>query len=206
MFTRREFARGAGLATALSYSRISGANDRIHMGFIGLGNRGDQVHGAFLEYGDSQTVAICDLRADYLDFAVERSRSNPARYKDYRKLLEDKSIDAVAIATPDHWHALMFIDACNAGKDVYIEKPLSLTVYEGRRMVETAQRTKRVVQVGTQWRSAPVVKEAVEFVRSGGLGRVSVARCYDIQNEWPNGIGKPADGPPPSEWDWSARR
>src|SRR5947207_14280703 len=144
--TRRQFAR-AGLATALSYSRVSGANDRVRMGYIGLGNRGDQVHDAFLEHGDQQTVAVCDLRDDYMDLAVKKSRATPKKYKGYKKLLEDKSVDAVVIATPDHWHALMFVDACNAGKDVYVEKPLSLTVAEGRKMVETANRTKRVVQV-----------------------------------------------------------
>ncbi|HEY1337712.1 MAG TPA: Gfo/Idh/MocA family oxidoreductase [Bryobacteraceae bacterium] len=151
--TRRNFARSAGLATALSYSRILGANDRVGIGYIGLGNRGDQVHDAFLEHGDAQTVAVCDLRSDYLDFASKKSRGTPQRYKEYKKLLEDKQVDAVAIATPDHWHALMFIDACNAGKDVYVEKPLSLTVFEGRRMVETADRTRRVTQVGTNRRS-----------------------------------------------------
>jgi predicted dehydrogenase len=172
------------------------------MGYIGVGNRGDQVHTAFLEYGDCQTVAVCDLRDDYMDFAVKKSRATPKKYKEYKKLLEDQDVDAVVIATPDHWHALQFIDACEAGKDVYIEKPLSLTVVEGRKMVETAERTRRVVQVGTQRRSAQVVQAAVEFVRSGALGQVTVARCYDIQNEWPNGIGNPSDGPPPSEWEW----
>jgi len=147
--TRRQLAKTSA-ATALSYSRILGANGRLQMGFIGLGNRGDQVHEGFLEYGDSQTVAICDLRDDYLDFAATKSRSHPARYKDYRKLLENKDVEAVAIASPDHWHALMFIDACHAGKDVYVEKPLSLTVSEGRRMVQVANETKRVVQVGIQ--------------------------------------------------------
>ncbi len=199
--TRRSFARGAGV-TALSYSRILGANDRVRMGFIGVGNRGDKVHEAFLEWGDSQTVALCDLRSDYMDIAAKKSRGTPRQYKDYRRLLDDKDVDAVMIATPDHWHALMFIDACNAGKDVYVEKPLSLTVYEGRRMVETAERTKRVVQVGTQRRSAPVVKEAVEFVRGGGIGQVTIARCYDIQNEWPAGIGNFPDEAPPTEWEW----
>ncbi len=199
--TRRAFAPAAAF-TAVSYSRIPGANDRVRMGFIGVGNRGDQVHDAFLEFGDSQTVAVCDLREDYMDFAVRKSRATPTKYKDYHRLLDDRNVDAVVIATPDHWHALMFIDACNAGKDVYVEKPLSLTVYEGRRMVETAERTRRVVQVGTQRRSAPVIKEAVEYVRSGALGRVTVAKCYDVQNEWPNGIGNPPDEPPPSDWDW----
>lgn len=202
MITRRDFARNTGLVTALSYSRILGANDRVRMGYIGVGNRGDQVHTAFLEYGDCQTVAVCDLRDDYMDFAVKKSRATPKKYKEYKKLLEDKDVDAVVIATPDHWHALQFIEACEVGKDVYIEKPLSLTVVEGRKMVETAQRTRRVVQVGTQRRSAQVVQAAVEFVRSGALGQVTVARCYDIQNEWPNGIGNPSDGPPPSEWEW----
>ncbi len=201
-FTRRDFARTAGLATALSYSRILGANDRVGVGYIGLGNRGDQVHDAFLEHGDARTTAVCDLRDDYLDFAIKKSRATPTKYKDYKKLLEDKDVDAVVIATPDHWHALMFIDACNAGKDVYVEKPLSLTVVEGRKMVETADRTKRVVQVGTNRRSWKSYREAAEFVRSGGIGHVTAARCFHIKNEWPVGLGAAPDGPPPSESDW----
>ena len=190
------------MATALSYSRIQGANDRVGVGYIGLGNRGDQVHDAFLEHGDAQTVAVCDLRDDYLDFAVRKSRATPTRFKEYKKLLASKEVDAVVIATPDHWHALMFIDACNAGKDVYIEKPLSLTVVEGRKMVETAGRTKRVVQVGTNRRSWRSYQEAAEFVRSGGIGQVTAARCFHIKNEWPNGLGSVPDGPPPSDWEW----
>src|ERR1700716_4291800 len=102
--SRRDFARTAGAATALSYRRILGANDRLRMGYIGLGNRGDQVHEAFLEYGDQETAAVCDLRDDYMDFAIKKSRSQAKKYTDYRKLIEDKSIDAVVIATPDHWH------------------------------------------------------------------------------------------------------
>jgi predicted dehydrogenase len=190
------------LATALSYSRILGANDRVRMGYIGLGNRGDQVHDAFLEHGDNETVAVCDLRDDYMDFAVQKSRAHPKKYNDYGALLEDKGVDAVVIATPDHWHALMFIDACNAGKDVYVEKPLSLTVVEGRKMVEAAEATRRVSQVGTQRRSTASLKEAAELVRSGGIGRVTVAKSYHIQNEWPKGIGNPPDGAPPNEKEW----
>ena len=200
--TRRDLARNAVAATALSYSRVLGANDRVRMGFIGLGNRGDQVHDAFLEHGDSQTVAVCDLREDYMDFAVKKSRATPKKYKDYKKLLEDKEIDAVAIATPDHWHALMFIDACHAGKDIYVEKPLSLTVVEGRKMVETAERTQRVTQVGIHRRSGKFLQEAVDLVRSGGIGHVTVAKGYHVQNEWPNGIGATPDGPPPSDSEW----
>ncbi|HLJ16585.1 MAG TPA: Gfo/Idh/MocA family oxidoreductase [Bryobacteraceae bacterium] len=199
---RRDFARTATLATALSYSRILGANDRVQLGYIGVGNRGDQDHDAFLENGGNETVAVCDLRDDYMDFAVKKSRANPKKYKEYRDLLADKNVDAVVIATPDHWHALMFVDACHAGKDVYVEKPLSLTVVEGRKMVETAERTKRVTQVGTQRRSSPFLKEAAEFVRSGGIGPVTMVSSSHIENQWPNGIGNPPDGSPPSEWEW----
>lgn len=199
--SRRGFAGAAGW-TALSYQRVLGANDRVRMGYIGLGNRGDQVHDGFLEHGDSQTVAICDLKDDYLDLAARKSRGTPARFKDYRKVIESKDVDAVAIATPDHWHALMFVEACRAGKDVYVEKPLSLTVWEGRRMVEVAVETKRVSQVGIHRRSSKLFQEAAEFVRGGGLGKVTVARGYHILNEWPAGIGKPETGPPPSEEEW----
>lgn len=200
--TRRGFTAAA--ATALSYSRILGANGKLRMGYIGLGNRGDQVHDAFLEHGDQQTVAVCDIRDDYMDFAVKKSRATPVKYKDYRKLLDDKNVDAVAIATPDHWHAIMFIEACRAGKDVYVEKPLSLTVKEGRRMVEVAAETKRVTQVGIHRRSVKSLIEAADFVRNGGIGHVTVAKGYHVQNEWPNGIGMPPDSPPPSDAMWEA--
>ena len=197
--SRRAFSVAA---TALSYSRIAGANDRVRMGFIGLGNRGDQVHDAFLEHGDSQTVAICDLKDEYLDLAASKSRATPLRTKDYRKVIESKDVDAVVIATPDHWHALMFVEACRAGKDVYVEKPLSLTVWEGRRMVEVAVETKRVTQVGIMRRSAKFLAEAAAFVRGGGLGQVTVAKSYHIVNEWPHGIGSPANVNPPSAEEW----
>lgn len=200
--TRRDFHRVAAAATAAGYSRILGANERLRMGYIGVGNRGDQVHDAFLEHGDAQTVAVCDLRDDYIDFAVKKSRGTPKRYKDYRQLLDDKEVDAVMIATPDHWHAIQMIDACNAGKDVYVEKPLSLTVVEGRKMVETAERTKRVVQVGIHRRSGKFLQEAAEFIRSGGIGQVTVAKGYHVTNEWPNGLGTPPDGPPPTPQEW----
>jgi predicted dehydrogenase len=199
--TRRGFNRAVA-TTAAGYARILGANDRVRMGFIGLGNRGDQVHDAFLEHADSQTVAICDLNNDYLDLAHRKSRGTTARHTDYRRVLDMRDVDAVAIATPDHWHALMFIDACKAGKDVYVEKPLSLTVFEGRRMVDWAARAKRVSQVGIHRRSSKFLKEAVDLVRGGGLGQVTMVKSYHIVNEWPHGIGKPSDAPAPTEEMW----
>ncbi len=198
---RRDFVRGAAFS-ALSYSRIQGANERVGLALIGVGNRGSQVQDAFLEHGDCQAVAVCDLNEDYIDFAVRKSRAQPTRYKDYRKALENRDVDAVVIATPDHWHALMTIDSCRAGKDVYVEKPLCLTVREGRKMVETATETRRVVQVGIQRRSSRGLQEAAEFVRSGGIGPVTVARSFHIQNEWPLGIGAAPDGPSPDEEKW----
>jgi predicted dehydrogenase len=200
--TRRDFTRAASAVTALSYSRIQGANNRLQLGYIGVGNRGTQVHEGFLEHGDQVTVALCDLREEYMDHNAKISRATPKKYKDYKKLLEDKDVEAVVIATPDHWHALQFIDSCNAGKDVYVEKPLSLTVAEGRRMVEVAGQTKRVTQVGIHRRSGKFLKEAVDYVQSGALGHITVAKGWHLQNEWPNGIGNLPDGKPMNESEW----
>ena len=205
LMTRRNFTRTAGVAAAVSYSRILGANDRVRVGYIGLGNRGDQVQDAFLEYGDQETVAICDLRNDYLDWAEAKEKKrglSPKRFLDYRKLLEVKDMDAVVIATPDHWHAIQFIAACRAGFDVYVEKPLSQTIKEGRRMVVVARETKRVTQVGIQRRSTPFLQEGAELVREGGIGHVVIGRGYHYRNEAPHGIGNPPNLPPPSRREW----
>ena len=203
---RREFAQGAaaiGLTTALG-SRIMGANERVRLGFIGVGNRGDQVLDAFLPHKDSEVVALCDIYRPYTEFAAKKVGTTPEQFKDYRKMLERKDLDAVIVATPDHWHALQTIHACEAGKDVYCEKPVSLCVVEGRKMVEAARRYNRVVQVGLQRRSSAIVREAAELVRGGAIGKVTVARAFHIQNEWPKGIGNPPDGDPPADFDWDA--
>jgi len=201
--TRRAFAKkGAAALTALGYQRVLGANDRVRLGFIGVGNGGDNLLRATQEFADQQIAAVCDIREDHLDHAVQTARTQPARFIDYRKLIEKPDIDAVVVATPDHWHALQMIDACQAGKDVYVEKPLSRTIVEGRRMVEVAEQTKRVVQVGIHRRSSPYCREAAEIVREGGIGHVTVARCGRIANEWPLGIGSPADTGPPEGVDW----
>jgi predicted dehydrogenase len=204
---RRDFVKStaaAGLATALSSARILGANDRVRLGCIALGNRGDQVLDAFLSHKDCRVVAVCDICQPYMDFAAKKIGESPAQFKDYRRLLEVKDIDAVVICTPDHWHALQTIHACEAGKDVYVEKPLSLCVAEGRKMVDAARRYKRVTQVGVHRRSSPVCKEAADLVRSGELGRITVVRSFHIQNEWPKGIGNPPNEDPPSGFDWDA--
>jgi predicted dehydrogenase len=178
--------------------------DRIRIGFIGVGNRGDQVLSAFLEHKDAEIVAIADLYQPYLDFAAKKIGTDVAQYKDYRHLLDRKDVDAVVVATPDHWHALHAIHAMQAGKDVYVEKPLSLTIDEGRAMVNAARHTKRVTQVGLHRRSSDICRQMIEFLRSGGIGKVTAARAFHIQNEWPKGIGRPADSDPPKDLDWDA--
>lgn len=205
--TRRDFtktATAASVSTALGYTRILGANERIRVGFIALGNRGDQVLDAFLKQTDCEVPAVCDIYQPYMDFAAKKIGTSPKQFKDYRKLIELKDLDAVAINTPDHWHALQMIEACAAGKDVYVEKPLALTVNEGRAMVNAARKYNRVTQVGIHRRSSAFVKEACDIVKSGYLGKVMSVRAFHIQNEWPKGIGNPADGAPPADFDWEA--
>jgi len=203
---RRQFTQGAAAAglTAASASRVLGANDRVRIGFIGVGNRGDQVLDAFLAQKDADVVAVCDLKQSYRDFAAKKIGTSPTQYQDYRKLLEHRDLDAVAVCTPDHWHALQTIQACQAGKDVYCEKPLSLCVSEGRKMVDAARRHNRVVQVGLQRRSCAWIKEAADIVRSGALGKITTVRAFHIQNEWPKGIDNTPDEEPPSDFDWDA--
>ena len=195
-------------ATAASASRIVGANDRVRAGFIGLGNRGDQNIDGFLPHKDVDFVGLCDLWKPYRDFARAKLESksrllpNLIETDDYRQLLASKEIDAVIVSTPDHWHALQTIEACSASKDVYCEKPLSLALAEGRAMVSAARKHARIVQVGLQRRSSAVCKEACERVRSGEIGKVTVARAFHIQNESPLGIGNPPDGTAPTGLDW----
>jgi predicted dehydrogenase len=190
------------VSSAFLAGRVLGANDRIRLGFIGLGNRGDQVVDAFLPHKDADIVALCDIYEPYLGFAEKKIGGNLQRYADYRKMLDRKDLDAVVIATPDHWHALQMIHACQAGKDVYVEKPLSLVVAEGRAMVRAAQANSRVVQVGIQRRSSPFCKEVADLIRGGAIGKVTVVRCFHIQNEWPLGIGRPTDQDPPADFNW----
>ena len=204
--SRREFALSAvaagTVAATKSSASILGANERVQVGIIGVGNRGRELQTDLKRVPDAKIVAVCDVFEPFLEAAKEDLGGEPATYCDYRKLLENKDIDAVVIGTPDHWHALQFIDACKAGKDVYVEKPLSLTVVEGRKMVQAAQQTKRITQVGTHRRSSEMYRKACELVRTGHIGHVSVAKAFHLQNETPMGMGKPPDGNPPPGLDW----
>lgn len=218
--TRRAFAQAAAFVgmTAATVARgqtsktstkpattsATSPSDRVRLAFIGVGNRGDQVLSGFLKHADAEIVAVADLHQPYLNFAAKKIGSKTELYKDYRRVLDRKDIDAVVINTPDHWHALQMIQACQAGKDVYVEKPLSLCVAEGRAMANAAAHYKRVTQVGIQRRSSHVCQEMAEFIRGGGIGRVTFARAFHIQNEWPKGIGRPADSELPKDFDWDA--
>src|SRR5713101_6966410 len=162
---RRTFHKQAaamGALAALPTARLMAlnSNDRVRLGFIGVGNRGDQLLDAFLVHKDCQVVALCDVYEPYLEPAQKKVGGKATLHRDFRKLVEQKDVDAVVIATPDHWHALQFIAACRAGKDVYVEKPLSLTIAEGRKMVEVAEETKRVTQVGLHRRSSVFIRDA----------------------------------------------
>ncbi|GMU20767.1 MAG: dehydrogenase [Phycisphaerae bacterium] len=206
--TRRRFsagmvAAGAAVSTVRRSARAAlGANERIRLGIIGTGNRGDQLLDAFKSQPDAQIAALCDVYAPYLDFAREKAGGEPFIAKDYRDLLDRRDLDAVVIATPDHWHALQFVDACAAGKDIYVEKPLSLVVTEGRTMVDAARRHRRITQMGVQRRSAPICQKAVQLIREGAIGQVTVVRCFHLANEFPMGMGAASDGPPPEGLHW----
>lgn len=202
--TRRTFAAGASALalTAASAQRVHGANERIRLGFIGVGNRGTQLLDAFLKHPDQHVTAFCEVFQPYLDRAKAQIPT-AAAYTDFRKLIESPDVDAVVIATPDHWHAIQTISACKAGKDVYCEKPLSITVREGRRMVEVARETKRIVQVGLHRRSSKLYAQLAEEVQNGRIGKVTVGRSYRLSNMHPAGIGKapPAESPKDLDWD-----
>src|SRR5581483_5963018 len=145
--SRRAFL---GTATAASYRRVLGANDRVQVGFIGYGLIGSQHVRDFKNQKDTDLAAMCDVYQPRLEQGVAACGQRARAYRDFRKLLDDRDLQAVVVSTPDHWHALLTIMACAAGKDVYVEKPLTLFVREGRWMISAARRYNRVVQVGTQ--------------------------------------------------------
>jgi predicted dehydrogenase len=200
--SRRKFLeRGLGAVTAASYQRIKGANDRVQVGFIGYGLIGHQHVHDFKNQKDVDLAAMCETYLPRLDEGVTALGGRAKSYRDFRKMLDDKDIQAVVVSTPDHWHALLTIMSCAAGKDVYVEKPLTVFVKEGRWMVEAARRYNRVVQVGTQQRSGRHYQKAVELLRSGYIGKIHSARMGSFRNIMP-GFGAPPDGPAPSDLDY----
>lgn len=201
---RRSFVKTAaiGVAAGLASTGASGASERIRLGIIGVGNRGGQLIECIRKHADAEIVAVCDVYDPFVNKWKEQLGGDVKPYGDFRALLDRKDIDAVVVASPDHWHALHTVMACDAGKDVYVEKPLSITIHEGRKMVEAARRTKRVVQVGVHRRSGRMYAELTQRLRDGLIGKITVARCYRITNMWPNGIGKAADSEPPAGLNW----
>jgi len=172
------------------------------LAFIGVGRMGQGNLKIFMKNPDVEVAALCDVYSPNLEAALKITDGKAKAFKDFRHVLEMKEIDAVVICSPDHWHPLQTILACEAGKDVYVEKPISVCLLEGRKMVEAARRHKRVVQVGTQQRSGIHFQEAVDLVRKGTIGKISFVRTWNYGNEFPEGIGNPSDTDPPQELDW----
>jgi predicted dehydrogenase len=184
------------VASAASQARIMGANDRIRAGIIGAGGRGRYLTAQFKELGVEMS-GVCDVYQSNLEAGLKDANTGARSFHDYRTLLEDKSFDAVVIATPDHWHARMAIDAVEAGKDVYIEKPMAHTVEEGYGVIEAVRRTKRVVQVGMQRRSADLFLEAKSTMDSGQLGEVRLVTSW-----WYNNTSSLTKKPLTGNLDW----
>jgi predicted dehydrogenase len=207
--SRRTFAKttlAATAGTALSRMRILGANDRVNLGLIACGDRAMQIWSIFLKQPDINPVAVCDVYKPYLERGAAAAGGKVAKHEDFRRVLETKEIDAVIVATPDHWHALPTILACDAGKDVYCEKPLSLTVVEGRKMVEAARKHSRIVQTGSQQRSGPHYQKAVKLIQEGAIGGVHKITAGYTRNAMPGFkpeevLGKSKEVPADLNWD-----
>jgi predicted dehydrogenase len=211
--TRRDLLRtglAGGVIAALPASVYQSAfaddtpSERVRVGSIGTGNQGGPNNN--LKHFVKNVVALCDLDTRHLATAaafVEKAGTKPDTYADYRKLLERKDIDAVVVTVPDHWHALITVDACKAGKDVYCEKPLTLTIAEGPAMVTAARKHKRVVQTGTQQRSGREFKTACELVRGGAVGKVHTVKVGLPKPNWTDRAKVPVpDSKPPAELDY----
>jgi predicted dehydrogenase len=199
-FLKTSLAIGSGLAlSARSYARVQGANDDIRIAVVGFGGRGGEHIKSWTTLKGVRLVSLCDCDDAILAAGVKRVEDaagfKPAACTDVRKLLESKDLDAISTATPNHWHALITVWGCQAGKDVYCEKPISHNIFEGRKAVEAARKYNRIVQAGTQSRSSlKGVGEAVAWVQGGNLGKIVMARglCYKRRPS----IGK-VDGPQP---------
>ncbi|HTL56153.1 MAG TPA: Gfo/Idh/MocA family oxidoreductase [Candidatus Limnocylindrales bacterium] len=192
-FNRRRFLQNsttlaAAIAVLPTRSPLrAGANEKVVVGLMGAGGRGSTLAGFFAKRPDVEIAYVCDADSRRLPTAqkvVEQAQGKvPKAVQDFRRILEDKHVDVLVNATPDHWHGLGTILACQAGKDVYVEKPLSHNAWEGRKMIEASRKYERVVQVGTQSRSAPYLREAVEWIRAGKLGDVLLVRVFNMMQQ-----------------------
>jgi predicted dehydrogenase len=196
----------AAFTTQIFTGNVRGANDRISAGFIGMGKMGrDNLRWA-MRQPNLVATAVCDVYDRNLKMASDIAKGQaggPGRAMlDFREMLNDKSIDVVCIATPDHWHAYMTVEACKAGKDVYVEKPVATTIDEAGKMVEAARKYNRVVQAGTMQRSAIHFQKAVDLVRRGELGKVAFVRTWNYSHSGPEGIGNPPDSDAPAGLNW----
>jgi predicted dehydrogenase len=219
-YSRRAFLGKSALATAvvpLAFSGVTGpfirsaragepgANDKVRVGLIGAGGMGCGDLECFLKNPEVECAVVCDVDDAHLKNSLavceKRERKMPDTVKDFRRVLDRKDVDVVIIATPDHWHALPSVLACQAGKDVYVEKPLATTIDEGRAMLTAAQRHNRIVQMGSQWKSCQHIIEAAEFVKSGKLGKVSMVRAW-AWLDWQPEMGQLADCAPPPGVDY----
>src|SRR5262245_49806741 len=211
---RRDFLRtsalsalaGAGLRSAAPAQAAPNApvssNDRVVVGFIGTGRMGQTNLRAFMNHPEVEVAAVCDVYGANLDAAAKIAGTQAKAIRDFRHVLEMKEVQAVVVSSPDHWHALHTVMACQAGKDGYVEKPISVYLEEGKQMVEAARRYQRIIQVGTQQRSGLHFQKAVELIRNGYIGKVSFIRTWNFGNSFPEGIGNPPDGDPPPDLDW----
>ena len=195
VITKDLFARG----------KVS-ANERLRMGFIGIGGMGGGQLGNFCRTADVQILGVCDVYGEHRDRAKARvddtyDNSDCATYTDFRELLDRDDIDIVLIATPDHWHTRIAISACQAGKDIYCQKPLTVCIDEGKALVKAARRYGTVFQVGSQQRSSDNFRYACELVRSGRIGKLHTVTAY-LPGNSSSGGSKEADGPPPADLDW----
>ncbi len=182
---------------------MSSANGRVGLGFIGVAGRGFGAHvKTFSTFADVDLVAVCDVYQPHIDRAIEFSGGKARAYTDYRELLADPAVDAIVIATPPHWHALMTLDALEAGKDVYCEKPMCRFPVEGKLMTDYAHKLGRITQVGTQIHATENYHKCVDVVRSGALGRITAVRNFCAMNDNSEGLGTPPDEAAPSNLDW----
>ena len=203
--SRRYFFHSAGMAlTAAQATRVMGANDRIQVGIVGLGGRGQDHIKSYLALPEANIAALCDVNQEALERSqatVQKATQNkPKGYTDMREVFADKNVDAVSMPLPNHWHALSTIWACQAGKDVYVEKPACHNVFEGQKMIETARKYKRIVQIGSQGRSSPHKRKAAQLLEEGIIGKIYMARglCFNRRKS----IGHMADAPVPMGLDW----